>query len=315
MKKTLLIAITLLTAAACQYKDLCYDHHHVVDVTLRYDWALAPAAAPASMTALYYPEAGEAIRYDYAGIKGGMARLSPGLWQAASYNGDTETILYRGVTSISTLEAHTRLSSVVEGSRLMSTRGEMPRAKGTESEAVILEPDWLWGGAGDVFAVQEDTPVTVTLSPRALVKEITIIIRDVPNLQYVSSLGGALSGLAGSVFVAQARAGEECVTQAFEAVKADATTITMHLLTFGHCPLQADGITNPHILTVYTVLADGSQWYYTEDITARMHDSAQDPAHIVIELSGMPVPKPIVNGSGFQPTVDGWQNVDIEVGM
>lgn len=30
-------------------------------------------------------------------------------------------------------------------------------------------------------------------------------------------------------------------------------------------------------------------------------------------LDGLPLPKPIVNGGGFHPTVDEWQNVDVDV--
>ena len=74
-----------------------------------------------------------------------------------------------------------------------------------------------------------------------------------------------------------------------------------------------------HLLTIYAILADGSKWYYTNDVTDQMHDSSSstptDDNHIYIELDDLPVPKPIVNGSGFQPTIDGWQGVEIEVGM
>lgn len=49
-----------------------------------------------------------------------------------------------------------------------------------------------------------------------------------------------------------------------------------------------------------------------------MHDEAQNPdedEEINIQLHELPIPKPIVNGSGFQPTVDGWQSVEINVTM
>ena len=61
-----------------------------------------------------------------------------------------------------------------------------------------------------------------------------------------------------------------------------------------------------------------------------MHDPAKNPEihydpknpetleityDIDIDLEDLPVPKPIVNGSGFQPTIDGWQGVEIPVDM
>lgn len=329
MKKILLIAICILTAGACQYKELCYDHAHVVTVSLQYDWTEAPEASPASMTAIFFPEqGGEAVRYDFSGMQGGAARLASGRWVAASYNNDTETILIRGTESAATLEAYTRSSSLREGARMMSlTKGDMPRAKGAESEPVILEPDLLWGGVGAAFELQTGVPQTVSLTPRPLVQNVSIVIHDVPNLQYVNDIGGAVSGLNGSVFLADGRPGEGTATQAFEVRKADATTLSMQFLTFGYRqPEEADQPqeemdTVPQILTIYAVMTDGTQWYYSEDISEQLQEGAQapdqpgEPAQIVIDLPGMPIPVPAPTGSGFQPTVDGWQSIEIAVGM
>jgi hypothetical protein len=48
-----------------------------------------------------------------------------------------------------------------------------------------------------------------------------------------------------------------------------------------------------------------------------MHDASQGPdaEEIIVNLDDLPIPKPIVNGGGFQPTIDGWQGVEIDVGM
>lgn len=80
------------------------------------------------------------------------------------------------------------------------------------------------------------------------------------------------------------------------------------LLTFGH---KAG---NNHTLTVYAVLADGSKWYYAYDVTDQIH-SAPDPRNVHIVLDGLPLPKPIVNGGGFQPEVEDWQTVPIDIEM
>ena len=86
------------------------------------------------------------------------------------------------------------------------------------------------------------------------------------------------------------------------------TVITGGLLTFGH------KTGNNHTLTVYAVLADGSKWYYTYDVTDQIH-SAPDPRNVHIVLDGLPLPKPIVNGGGFQPEVEDWQTVPIDIEM
>ena len=312
-------AACCLLLASCQYKELCYDHNHSGAVNVVFDWSLYPEARPTGMTALFYKDAQEPIRYDFSGHNGGSARLVEGQYQAVGYNNNTEAIRFRGMGSVATLEAYTRNSSITEGTKLFATKGEMPRAKGTEEEIVILEPDPLWGGAGAQFLVEVDGNHTTTVQPRELVREMVITIYNVPNLQYTSGLGASLTGLAGSVFLADGRMGEDHVTQAFEMHKIDETTIQARFYTFGHCPHADEGLENDHALVLYAVLADGTQWYFTTDVTDQLHDpdlNPEDTHHMEVDIEeDIPIPKPIVNGGGFQPTIDGWQGVNIEVGM
>ena len=78
------------------------------------------------------------------------------------------------------------------------------------------------------------------------------------------------------------------------------------------------------LLTIYAILNDGSKWYYTTDVTTQMHKEQQpgtepqgdeDDEEITIDVEGLPIPKPISDGGGFEPTIDGWQSIEIEVGM
>ena len=157
----------------------------------------------------------------------------------------------------------------------------------------------------------------ITLYPTLRVCEVTVTIHNVPNLQYTGQFAGALSGLAGSVWMESAQLGDGIVTQAFTASATDDTTLQMKFHIFGHCPYADNGEINRHILSVYAILADGTQWFYNEDVTDQMHDILKNPKRyeIFLDLYDLPVPKPIVNGSGFHPTVDGWMGEEIEVTM
>ena len=319
----------LLLLTSCEYKDLCYDHNHYGDVTVSFDWSQEPDTRVEGMTVLFYdldaPTA-EPLRYDFVGMNGGHARLLPGTYRAVAYNYDTETILYRGYNDETTLEAYTRQSSIEEGTQL--SRAGMPRAENTEDEMVILEPDPLYGAVSETFIVAIDGQCSVVMKPEARVTQLTITITNVPNLQYSSQFGGALSGLSPSVAMASGVPGEGHVTQAFPVSVVGESTLQAHIRIFGHCPHLAEGESWMHLLTVYAVLADGSKWYYTIDLGNQIHHV--DPEHPVpdpgnheeeirIEIDGgdgnLPIPKPIVNGSGFQPTIDGWQGVEIDVTM
>lgn len=314
--------IILLTS--CDYKDLCYDHNHYGDVTVSFDWEKEPQTQVGGMTVLFYDldaPGAEPLRYDFAGMEGGHARLQPGTYRAIAYNYDTETILYRGYNDDATLEAYTRQSSIEEGTQL--SRSGMPRAANTEDEPVILEPDPLFGAVSETFTVELNGKSTVVMKPESRVTYLTITITDVPNLQYSSQFGGALSGLSPSVAMASGVPGDGHVTQAFPVSVVGESTLEAHVRIFGHCPHAADGELWLHLLTIYAVLADGSKWYYTIDVGDQLHDGSgsgtgtgDHDKEITIEVDGgLPVPKPIVNGSGFQPTIDGWQGEEIEVTM
>ena len=312
-------ALSLL--AGCQYKDLCYDHNHWAEVVVSFDWSQVVTEDVKSMTVLFYnmdnPGA-EPVRYDYAGGTGGTARLDPGTYRVVGYNKDTETILFRSYTDVDSLEAFTRQSSIEEGSQI--GRLGMPRAPGTESEPVILEPDPFFANEAQEPIVLEanDRSRPIVIAPEYRFTTMTININHVPNLQYTGQFGGTLSGLAAGRKVASGELSNSVATQAFPARVVNDSTLQMEFRIFGHCPHYDDGEANQHLLTIYAVLADNTQWYYTIDVTEKMHGAGWEEGDEHVEITideGIPIPKPIVNGSGFQPTIDGWQSIEIEVGM
>ena len=326
-----LLTSYLLLLTSCEYKDLCYDHSHMKSVNVQFLWPKSEQTMVKGMTTLFYPAeqlSAEPVRYDFSGRDGGTARLTSGQYQVIAYNNDTETILYRGTSATGTLEAYTRLSSIEEGTQL--TRAGMPRAAGTEEEPVILEPDPLWAASHKLLNLTSDGDSTVQMRTIPRVFLVNITITHVPNLQYTGQFGGALSGLAASVMMESGELSDEPATQAFTAQVVGDSTLEMRFHTFGHCPRRSQGDVNKHVLTIYAILADGTKWYYTMDVSEQMHDPAKNPEihydpknpetleityDIDIDLEDLPVPKPIVNGSGFQPTIDGWQGVEIPVDM
>jgi len=314
---TIHFSLFTLLLTSCDYKELCYDHNHIANVKVIFDWTDARDADVESMTVLFYNEDAPSdapIRYDLS-RDGGMVNLQSGKWIAVAYNNDTETILLRGQASPSTLEAYTRESSIEEGTQI-NTRIAMPRAANTEGEPVILEPDMLYGALGEPLILSpNDESATLILRPEARVTEVEITIHDVPNLEYASQFGGAVTGLAPSVMMASGAVGGGCATEAFTCHVIDNTTLQMKFRIFGHCP---NDILNAHLLTIYAILSDGTKWYYTTDITTKMHEASQEEEtnhYIKIDLEELPIPEPIAQDSGLKPSVDGWQNIEIEVEM
>ena len=315
------VGLIVLMLSACEPRELCYDHSRcaIASVQVVFDWQKAPTAQPLGMTVLFYnldKPSDNPIRYDLTGKEGGTVQLPFGRYQAVAYNYDTETILYRNWSLPNELEAYTRHSTLEVETQFAPTRESMPRAQNTENEPVILEPDSLWCGVSGLMVTSAENVQRVVLQPVSRYREITVTIHNVPNLKYSGQFGGALSGLAASVLMVSGQLSEECATEAFPVYIVDASTLQMQLRIFGHCPHAENGVINKHLLTIYAILADGSKWYYSQDITEQLHDAlSSDDTHVYIELDDLPLPKPIVNGSGFQPTIDGWRGAEIYVSI
>lgn len=313
-------ALVFFAATSCEHKDLCYDHPHTADVRVVFDWKHAPSASPKSMSLYLFPAAGgTALRYDFTDLKGGTIRVPLGGYDALCLNSDTEKVSYANTGLKTAFEVTTGTADLLSGLAALGVRSEgVPRADGTEAERVALSPDMLWSDhAEGIVLIQTAATQTITLYPQQSVSTYTVEIRNAENLKYVSGISGSVSSLAGGLLpgVGADALTEECVTIPFEAmVEADAndekTVVTGGLLTFGHCPSAE----NVHTLTVYAVLSDGSKWYYTYDVTDQIR-TAPDQRNIHIVLDGLPLPKPITNGGGFQPDVDEWQSVDIGIEM
>lgn len=306
-------AAVLAAATSCEHKELCYDHSDAVDVEVVFDWCNAPDASPESMSLYLFPAGGEALRYEFTDCRGGTIRVPVGSYEALCLNSDTENVTYRNAECRETFEVTTRTADLLSGLSVLGVLSDgVPRVDGTESERVILPPDMLWSDYAESVELKPAGTPTVTLSPEMSICRYTVEIRNAANLKYVSGISGSLSSMAESLYPGVG-CDATCKTGAtipFDAaVSADKSTVTGELFAFG-CPSAR----KTHTLTVYAVLSDESKWYYTYDVTDQIH-SAPDRRDVHIVLDGLPLPKPIVNGGGFQPDVDDWQSVNVDIEM
>lgn len=313
MATVILLAGLMAVMTSCEHKDLCYNHAHGVEVEVIFDWRDAPDANPKSMSLYLFPkEGGEPIRYEFTDRNGGIIRVPIGEYDAMCQNSDTENVFYRNTGQHTTFETTTREATLLSGLSSLGVRSDSaPRADGTDNERTLLSPDMLWTDHSEGIWVKLNVEKqTITLYPKTSVCKYTVEIRNAANLKYVHGISGSLSSLAGGLLpgVGADALTDELVTVPFDAYigtddAGEKTIVTGGLQTFGHCPLPS----NRHQLVIYAVLADDSKWYYTYDVTEQIH-SAPDQRNVHIILDGLPLPKPIVNGGGFQPTVDEWKS-------
>ena len=334
---TLLVSALALTA--CEHKELCYEHPHTTDVEVVFDWNCAPEAEAnnevESMCLWFYPvdgagnRTGDPIYQNIPGMKGGRVNVPVGRYQVLFYNNDYERVRFRGQEQFLTHECYTREGDLFEAVYGRASGSSAPRAEGTEGEPVVLTPDKMWGdNAVDVEIGEsglsyrftrdgETEPTTVvsdgkrfTLLPHEQVCDYTLEVRNVENLKYATRVCAALSGMSGSVFCAGEELTEQCVTLPIEAVSDGVSTITGAFHTFGHHEANDER----HLLTIYAWMEDGKGYYGSVDVTGQV-DNAEDRRNVRIVVDGFKLPKPITNGGGFQPDVEEWNPVDVDINM
>lgn len=308
-----LIAI-LIAMTSCNTDELCYQHPHVGDFVVKYDWSRCPDAQPRSMAAYFYPVSGESghIDYNFAGRDGGNAHLLCGTYLALSLNSDHQDwARMRNEHDIDLFEVYTSDALTLEA--LGIDVKNLPTARTDTPERMAHTPGGrLFNHRLDEIEITS-MPSTVTFTPQEATCHYTVTITGVENIKYLhgGQIDGTLTGLAEGFLHGSHSPSDVPVTMPFVLTpNTSEATMKAQFLTLGRC----SGTPRSNILTVYVVFDDGSAGYYTYDVTNQVAE-APDPYNVDITIHGLVLPKPIANGSGFKPAINDWQNVTEDIIM
>lgn len=320
MKRYIIMTLTVaaMTMSSCQHKDLCYEHPHTGTLDVVFDWTKAPDAEPATMELFLFPKGGgTVIHHQFGNRYGGSLTVPSGVYRSICFNTGNGANRFSDLnTPYEEFRVETRSISDDEAfSQMRSSLSiSVPKSTVEDDESTILEPDILYSSHHDEEIVTSDNVrQTITFYPERRTPRYTVILKNVQNLKYTKSRMATLSSLSCSFMAGYNRSLDGSHTESFVLGKVDETTLQGALTVFGHRHDQQP----KHILSVYFVLLDGHGVYYNFDITSKICTPELEgvmEATIVIDL-GIEIPKPIVNGSGFHPTVDGWRNEDIDITM
>lgn len=324
------VAAAVGLVAACRYDPLYAPgepKREVAEIEVIFNWAKAPEANPKTMTVFFYPaEGGEPERYDFLQdsegvMSGGKIKIKCGAYKVLCVNTDVdETIAFNHKEAFETFEITTKDQIRVGGVDALSS--ELPRATGFEDERVAEAPGVkLYSGhlpeitvatEAEKAALEAANEATneavnvVTLAPDPIVKEFTVELRNIKNLNSASTLSGSITSFIGGYLAGLGVYTQEHVTLMFDQVKADNSTVTGSFLTFGHCPMEEEHYS--HTYTIYAILRDGQKKYHEFDVTDKLHGGAVvDPYKVIVE-EGVELPDESELGgqTGLRPTVNEW---------
>lgn len=269
---------------------------------------------PEGMATLFYPMTGDAdySRYDFR-PSGGTVEINPGSYLTATFNNDTESILFRGFAALSSLKAYTREGKVTDGLST-SYSGAMPPLGRVADIPVVIQPDMLMSVAPAApVDIAPDTRTNLRFSPSQVVATYSITIDNITNLSSVREGCVSLSGLCGDYMIGLSRKGDSVVTIPGSLKNDGSSSMAGRMLTFGYAPAVASCL-----LRVYLWLRDGEKKVYEFEVKEQIMQ-ASDPLNVSIRAGGIVLPEidpgdnPDTPDSSLGVNVDNWETIDIEL--
>lgn len=307
----ILIALIFFGVTSCRHKDLCYDHSHIREIDVVFDWTgVEEDMVPNTMSLYLFPrDEGKIQRFEFSDSRGGRIRLEGGYYDAVCVNSDVRNVDVANSRVFQEFLITSKSAYQLAGLSGVTTKS-LPRAKGTEAERVTLPPEVMW----TTFCTNADLRASGSLlemKPQKRVRKVFVEINNAENLRWINGVGATLSTMSGGYLLTQETLSEENVTIEFNCTYSiDDKKITGSLSTFGHCPYEKQ----KHSLTLYVILADNSKWYYNFDVTDQVHEADEDD-DVWIVLDHLPIPEPVTESGGLKPVVGEWKEINFDIKM
>ncbi len=288
------IMIAAVFMPGCEHNELCYDHTHVTELNVEFDWSQAPDADPRTMVVHFFrPDGSLYRRVEFTQRTGGKVRLEAGDYRILFHNGNMETVYELG-NSHSDYALSGVSRSILEP---MGREGDAPRPPESADQLIFSAPDQVWAGSHSAIEILPGVAgQTVKLTPVEATMEYTVEITGVENLRDDIDVSAAITGMSPLYRLAEGCHGGEAATLPISVERVGDNTLVAHFRTFGHCPQTELA----HTFSVYT----SNKFFVNYDITEKMHN-APDPRHVVIEIHGLRLPD-----AGMGTEISGWENVE-----
>lgn len=322
-----LLILALLAVTSCVHREFEYDYEEEPDevayVSVVFDWVNEPEANPEAMSLYLFPYDGsESIHHKFVGRDGATIRVSPGLYHAICVNSDNRDVVFRNSHSHPAFEVTTTETKALNFSPSFIVRSEnLPKAEGSENQPMMNQPPLLWSSSQTDILISpspdsknQAATQELRMYPARIVDTYVVTVKNIVNVEYLSSLSATISSMSDSYFPGSATPSDASATIPLEMTHDPGTASAEGtFLTFGHCPSGQ----RPHKLMLYAVLTDASKYYFEFDVSEQAHTDPDENNvhHIIIECLDLPDPSGNDPGGGMDPSVDEWHSVDIGLEM
>lgn len=336
-KITILLLAVLAVVTSCQRRPFS---EHTTAVMMRFNIVTnvksdVEVSNPVTFRLdLFDRQTGKTAYTDYLSAEGGYIYPRPGTYDFVVYNIDTESTIVRNQDEKATVEAYTNLipdflksqMGAFLGSReeyhkqLAAVRGEASKSPITKdpvvegTERIVNEPDYLYVGEIDAleipaFDIDEPGEIVLDVDVSSVVETWSISVGTFEGLQWVSSITALITGQVASHYIGTRQKSEEVVTILFDMQKNDQEKrVKGYFNTFGKNPLYSSFLS----LDLNIIDNAGNPHHYHFDLTDQFFDNEE--YYLEVETP-IVIEEPKVEGGGFQPIVDPWDEVKTEINL
>ncbi len=304
------IAIILfLAATSCSHKEIICPASENRQITVLFDWDHASGAAPEGMTLYFFPAGSreQIWRYDISGPNGGPVELPTGSYRMVAFNSDLPGIEISGKDSYSHISANARRAS--SGDYIASTG----MLYGTTVSQLEVTPCGVRYSDSN-GTVKECGQSIVRCHPDSLATAFTLLFKSVSGLERVASATAILHGMAPGIKIAD-RVPEGNGASLPSQLAFNTAGHEMTSGATGFYPADAKGITLQLIVTCN----DGKTYSHNFDITEQIMNSPSKH-NVIIMIDNISIPdgepsSPDDEIGGIDVGVDGWSNIEIDIGV
>ncbi len=311
--------VVSLVLAACEHKELCYQHPHDSRTRIEVDWSQFTKETPTGMSVVVYPQSDGAVQTVLSNTMSHVyVTLTPGLYHTLVYNqspSEFASVLFRGLDKFATAEVYAN-----------DARSNWYRTRAGE-EKLGTTPEWIGTDSEEQMEADGDPDkVAAVLTPRNIVHTITFTV-ELSGIHNYRSARASLTGLASGYMLGLGRTTDSEVTHLLESwtktVDASDPTrgsITAQITCFG-LPYGHTARPDENLFTLSILLADnqtvldfpfsiGDKFGWTDkgDLHLSVHLAIDEP---------LPDVQPAGTSSGgFDVTVDDWgdeEQVEVDI--
>ena len=312
--RLLSLMLFLLILTACEHKELRYVTSSFRSLRVEFNWErYEDFQKPEGMRVIFFPKDGtsEPWIFDFPNGEGRQIELPENEYRVICYNYDTSGISWENPNSFVEYLAKTR--SVLA----------------PDSVKACTTPSWLCGDHINWVSLEnipEGTEKVITLYPVRMVSRYTYEVNGIRNLERVADIRASLSGMSGSLLMAEDRLPDGVSENLFFGGEIVSDQIKGGFYTFGYC----QDIASPQVFKLYLKCRNGMVIVVEQDVSAQVHSVPVrghiGDVHLIINFKfHFDIPKfenegggggggnNSSGGAGFDVGVDDWGDVNVDI--